>query len=321
MPNAALIVGKQTVIQGLEGAYDVLENTAHKLRTRTGSAPLENGAEITDHAVSEPIRMNLTGIVSDLTVNGEARAREAWEIIVGAQQSVQTFRIVTPWIVYPQMLIKDVDAHEEGFGIGFTIKLEEIQIVGREEAVPSFEALPPAKDRQPLRQFGTVANVANPNVSGRLANLRSSPILNPLTITRIDTESILPTINPTPERSNNPLDWLKDVNDRATQFINALNDNDLINAARDINDVFQLPLVRQVVEIDELNDFLNGLDGRVAEGRYTQAQATQARMQISRAVKSLSSAANTLNERRKMGLIRFASENSDNDEITLTFDG
>ncbi len=290
MPNAALIAGKQTVIQGLEGGYDAFSDTSHRLQTRTGTAPLESGAQITDHAVAQPIELTLSGVVSDLTVNGQGRAREAWGTILKNWKEVETFSVVTPWVVYPQMIIQELTAPESGFGFNFTLKLVEIQLVGQDDVVPSFQALAPAINRQPLQQFGTVANISPLNFDLAQQEFNDSPPL---------------------KASNNPLDWLKRTNEKVNNFIGALADNDLINRAREINDVFGTGILSKVTDMSGLNSFLEDLDSEVASGNYTRMQADEAIDQIGRAKDLITETVNDLNSRRKHDLNNFVDINYD----------
>ena len=288
MPNAALIAGRQTVIEGLEGGYDAFSDTSHKLRTRTGSAPLERGTSVTDHAVAEPIEVTLSGVVSDLTMNGEGRAREAWTTILKNWKEVNTFRVVTPFVVYPEMIIAEIDAPEAGFGFNFTLKMVEIQIVGREEQVPSFQALAPAKDRQPASTLGTVANVGESDIAMAVEDVKADPPL---------------------KRSNNPLDWLRDANNKANDLIGSLNDNTLISEARELNGILSAPIFQGVNQTIGLNSAIGRLDGEVGSGRYTLLQSQQAESQLRRAVDFAVAKTNQSNEQRNTMLIGYVENN------------
>ena len=290
MPNAALVAGRQTVIEGLSGGYDAFSATSHKLSTRTGTAPLENGTQITDHAVAAPIELTLEGIVSDLTVNGAGRAREAWSVILKAWKEVNTFRVVTPWVVYPEMIIKEINAPEAGFGFEFTLKLEEIQIVGREEQVPSFQALEPAAQRQPEIQLGTVANVAVPDIDEAMKNLLEDPEL---------------------KTSNNPLDWYRDAVAKKNEFVGAIADSNLIQEAREISDIFGAEIFGDISEIDDINTFLNGLDAEVEEGIWTQEEADRQAEQAKRGIEYLTNKVNQNTEQENEMLVGYVENNYD----------
>ena len=277
MPNAALIAGKQTVIEGLESAYDAFSDTSHRLKTRTGTAPLESGSVITDHAVAAPIEVTLTGVVSDLHLNGDARPQEAWSALLKAWKEVNTFRVITPWIVYPEMLVMDVNARESGFGIDFEIKLQEIQLVGREEAVPSFEALAPAADRQPEETLGTIAEPPTPSVEEALEELETTEDLT---------------------EDRNALDWLEDMNDKADRLIGSVIDNDLVRDLREIDEILRAPIIRDVVDRSGLDSTLQNIDAFASRAGYSQFQRAEAIGGLKRARRFVDKKINRNNRKR-----------------------
>ena len=65
MPNVALIPNAATKIDALTVFVDGFPDAVHKLSTGTGSEPLEDGREATDHAVARQDQLVLTGWVSD----------------------------------------------------------------------------------------------------------------------------------------------------------------------------------------------------------------------------------------------------------------
>ena len=85
MPNVALIPRAATRIGVLTAVVDGFPNTVHKLETLTGGEPIEDGRQVTDHAVAKEERLTLTGLVSDF--NGGNKPAEAWEAIRKLQRT------------------------------------------------------------------------------------------------------------------------------------------------------------------------------------------------------------------------------------------
>ena len=76
MPNAALITDAGVVIDLIGDRVDGWPELTHKLETNIGGEPLEDGREVTDHAVARQDRLVLTGWVSDIT-SGVGRQQQA----------------------------------------------------------------------------------------------------------------------------------------------------------------------------------------------------------------------------------------------------
>ena len=61
MPNTPLIIRALTAVEGLVLVVDGYPHHQHKLSTRMGGEPLEDGREVTDHVVAAPTTVVLTG--------------------------------------------------------------------------------------------------------------------------------------------------------------------------------------------------------------------------------------------------------------------
>lgn len=92
----------QVVIE--EQAIDDLFITSH---------PVERGANITDHAVKQPVQLlmrcgwSYSGTLTNITSSGLAPGpREAYQALLDLQDSRQPFDVVTPKRTYKNMLIK-----------------------------------------------------------------------------------------------------------------------------------------------------------------------------------------------------------------------
>ncbi len=129
MPNIAIIPHETVRIGALSAVIDGFPSVTHKLSTGLGDAPLEDGAVLTDHAVALPERLELTGFVSDLTIRASA-ASNAWDELRRLHRETEPLEVITPWGVYPEMLIHEVVANQAGRGMRFSMKLEAVLRVG-----------------------------------------------------------------------------------------------------------------------------------------------------------------------------------------------
>ena len=156
MPNVALIPRAATRIDALIGVVDGYPETVHEIATRTGGAPLEDGRDITDHAVATEDKLTLTGFVSDW--RGGHRPAEAWEAIRSLHSTLSPVRVVTEWGVYPEMLIRRCQANQAGRGLEFELKLEQVIRVGSAGGVlPSDQLAGPAEGRSGIVNLGRTA--------------------------------------------------------------------------------------------------------------------------------------------------------------------
>lgn len=93
MPNAALIPETRTEIAPLMAVVDGFPDAVHRLETATGGEPLEDGRQVTDHAVARQDKLTLTGWVSDF--NGGDRPRAAWDEIRRLGKALIPFTVIT----------------------------------------------------------------------------------------------------------------------------------------------------------------------------------------------------------------------------------
>ena len=103
---------------------DGFPNHQHRLSTRIGDEPLEEGREVTDHVIAAPQGVTLTGVVSDM--GGSQRPAAAWQEIVRIWQAAEPVRVVTEWETLNEMVIARCDASPSGRGMDFTMELRHI---------------------------------------------------------------------------------------------------------------------------------------------------------------------------------------------------
>lgn len=138
MPNRPLILRAASIVEPLQLLVDGYPDRGHKLNSRIGGEPLEDGRFVTDHVVATPIVLALTGIVSDLP--GIQRPAAAWQAIENLYKRSQTVTAITEWQTYPEMVIGKCEGTPVGRGLRFEMELREILRVG----VPGRPLIPPA---------------------------------------------------------------------------------------------------------------------------------------------------------------------------------
>ena len=134
------------MIQVLHGVVDGYPNAVHKVDTSIGGEPLEDGREITDHAVARQDKLTLTGWVSDL--NGGERQKAAWDAIRKLHKDVEPIPVATEWGDYMEMIVARAEAQQVSRGMRFTVELVEILRVGVvDNELPDSQTDGPAQGR------------------------------------------------------------------------------------------------------------------------------------------------------------------------------
>ena len=131
MPNTPLIISAATIVEPLRFSVDGYPTHTHKLSTKTGSEPLEDGRDVTDHVVAAPKVLALTGSVSDMRHG--LRPRVAWQLIEHLHAQSEPVHVTTEWGVYPEMVITSCQAQPAGRGLTFDMELTEILRVSTTE--------------------------------------------------------------------------------------------------------------------------------------------------------------------------------------------
>ena len=124
MPNSPLIIRAFTAVEGIILFVDGFPERQHKLTSRIGDEPLEDGRSAVDHVVKAPTSVVLTGIVSDY--KGTARVQAAWQAIEELHSKEEPVKVITEWQVYDEMVIKRCDGVPIGRGLRFELELRQI---------------------------------------------------------------------------------------------------------------------------------------------------------------------------------------------------
>ena len=156
MPNRAYLSRAATTIAVLNAVVDGFPTTTHTLSLEKSDEPLEDGTSVTDHAVTLPEGLRLSGWVSDM--ESGSRPGSAWAAIRKLNQDKTPLTVTTEWGVYREMLLRKVDAFQEGRGCRFEMELSEIIRVGNpQSSLPAGTVSGPASERTGEITRGRVA--------------------------------------------------------------------------------------------------------------------------------------------------------------------
>lgn len=106
-------------------------------RLRITEMPIEFGADVTDHAYVEPMRITIEGIIGGSLLSsssgGRAIAVAAWQALKALQQSREPFTLISGLDVHRNILIESLIAERDkdhSMVLKFTAELRQVQIVG-----------------------------------------------------------------------------------------------------------------------------------------------------------------------------------------------
>ena len=135
--NSALIFGANNVIVGLDQVVDGYTGVQHRLRTRIGNEPIQEGTSISDHAESEPDVVALIGWVSNF--NGINRPVEAFGHLRRIMKALTIVTVITEWHTYRSAIIIRADASTRGRGMRLELEIQEVRFVPA--PAPSYDTL------------------------------------------------------------------------------------------------------------------------------------------------------------------------------------
>ena len=157
MPNTPLILSAATLVDGLVFFVDGYPDFLHRLQTRTGTEPLEDGTEVTDLAVALPPEIRLTGLVTDM--DGAQRPYQAWSQLRRLHATSRLLSVASEWGLYENMLIIRAEGVPQGRGLRCELELREVLIAGP-PGVSSIVRTGPAEERSPEVTQGRAPRVA-----------------------------------------------------------------------------------------------------------------------------------------------------------------
>lgn len=133
---------------------DAVLDESIELSSMVTSFPIELGAEINDHVISQPIRYVMRGVVTDTPTewaatdyshgNGDTRSLSAWALLQALQRRGEAFEITTGFGIYPSLVIERIRARrnaQRDRALDFEADLRQIITVQTQAVTISAEQL------------------------------------------------------------------------------------------------------------------------------------------------------------------------------------
>jgi len=145
MSIAQLFFRKGNFIGKIE--LDVIVNEGASASVRVTENPVECGANVNDHIITEPMTFTMSGIVSNISSStigqftriptvfsrGTSKAKEAWEGLLELQVSKTPFNLKQGLKEYPNIIILSLNENQDkdtANGLFFTATMKEIIFAG-----------------------------------------------------------------------------------------------------------------------------------------------------------------------------------------------
>jgi hypothetical protein len=169
----SIIFGTQDISVLNLNNVDLWTSEKAEISVRTTKYPIEDGSSVTDNAYREPIKISLSGFVSNIQFLGDSvgvpnlvgyrstqKVKNVWQQIETLASERELLTIVTTFASYSNMLLTKVSTDDVNFrsgtSMGFTLDFEEIKIVGTQTT-----SLPPIKvggDDNPAQNMTSIIN-------------------------------------------------------------------------------------------------------------------------------------------------------------------
>ena len=150
MGIAQLIFRKGNFISTVE--LDIIISESATATARLTENPIENGANVNDHIIIEPMTFTTAGVVSNISSStigqftraptifsqNNSKAKEAWEALLQLQISKTPFTLVQGLKEYNNVVILSLSESQDkatANGLFFTASMKEIIFVGTEQLV------------------------------------------------------------------------------------------------------------------------------------------------------------------------------------------
>ena len=126
---------------------DIIVTESASANVRVTENPVENGANVNDHIIVEPMTFFVEGVVSDISSSfigalsstafnrGNQKSKEAWEALLQLQVDRTPFTLVQGLKEYPNVIILSLTEQQDkdtANGLFFTATMREIIYVGVE---------------------------------------------------------------------------------------------------------------------------------------------------------------------------------------------
>ena len=144
MAIAQLFFKKGNFIGDIE--LDVIINEGATASARITKNPVENGADINDHIIIDPMAFTMVGVKSDAGANliesltaASIPSKETWEQLLALQASRIPFELVTNLKTYPNVFISSISESQDkdtSKALFFSATMAEVVLVGEEVLGP-----------------------------------------------------------------------------------------------------------------------------------------------------------------------------------------
>ena len=155
---------------------DVTLEEVHQRDATATEFPIEGGSTITDHVRLAPLRLSMTGFITDTPIKGltlslgGARVATAITILESLWEAREPFRVVSQLKVYENMIIESLTLplSREG-AIRFTATMRELKfVIGQNVMIPDG-----ANSAKASKNGGGAGGMTSGNVSAPRANSAS----------------------------------------------------------------------------------------------------------------------------------------------------
>lgn len=131
----SLLFGKKYARAQVGAVFlDAVVQEDHSYNNRVSNFPIEDGTFISDHVITEPLTVRISGIVSDTPLNifaGFNRSVDSFNRLVRIVENKEIITVVTGIKVYTQMVITSLNVPrniETGQSLTFNIELQKLII-------------------------------------------------------------------------------------------------------------------------------------------------------------------------------------------------
>lgn len=128
---------------------DIIINEGTTATARVTQNPIENGADVNDHIIIDPLIFNTSGVVSDISSSSigqftrvpatfsrnTRKSKEAWEALLELQSNKTLFTLVQGLKEYRNVMILSLNHNQNkdtANGLFFTAQMKEVILVGGE---------------------------------------------------------------------------------------------------------------------------------------------------------------------------------------------
>lgn len=145
MALATILTKKTNAIGTIE--LDVIITEGASASATITKNPVENGADINDHIIIEPMTFNIRGLVSDVSssvldigqsiasasAESASKSEQAWNDLLDLQATREPFTLIQNLKTYDNVVIQSLSYNQDkdtGNALDFTATLVEINLVG-----------------------------------------------------------------------------------------------------------------------------------------------------------------------------------------------